>query len=115
MWSYSGLRQHIRTNIPILCNPWLRCIYHTMATYHLPLTDGQTTWEYNKRTLCPSSFYTKNSNIGSGAAGYISLEKIFQVFQPRIFKTLQLFVINSKRLGGYNQWVRFFAQHSRIF
>jgi hypothetical protein len=31
------------------------------------------------------------------------LRKDFQVFQSEIFKTLQLFVLNSKRLGGYTQ------------
>ena len=34
----------------------------------------------------------------------------FQFFEQLKFKTLQLFVPNSKRLGGYTQWVHFFLQ-----
>jgi hypothetical protein len=42
MWSYSALRQHIRTNILILCGLWPRCLYHTTVTYNLPLTNKHT-------------------------------------------------------------------------
>ena len=36
----------------------------------------------------------------------------FQFFEQLRFKTLQLFVPNSKRLGGYTQWVHFFLRKS---
>ena len=29
-------------------------------------------------------------------------------------KTLQLFVLNSKRLGGYTQWVHFFKKYTPL-
>jgi hypothetical protein len=85
IWCYSALRQHIRTNIPILCGPWPCCLYHTTVTYNLPLTYKQTlktsvTWVYYRRTLCPSSFWKKNPDIDSGTAGYISSEEIYQFF-----------------------------------
>jgi hypothetical protein len=82
MWSYSALRQHIRTNILILCGLWPRCLYHTTVTYNLPLTNKHTlktsaTWIYYRRTLCLSSFWKKNPDICSGATGYISSKEIF--------------------------------------
>ena len=46
--------------------------------------------------------------VGSGAAGYISSENAFKFLQKGITdKTLQLFVLNSERLGGYTQWMHF--------
>ena len=36
----------------------------------------------------------------------------FQSFEQLRFKTLQLFIPNSKRLGGYTQWVHFFFRKS---
>jgi hypothetical protein len=56
----------------------------------------------------PSSDY-KYSDIGSGATGYISSEDVFLNFFDKELqdKTLRLFVPNSKRLGGYTQWVHF--------
>jgi hypothetical protein len=41
MWRHSAHEQHIQTNIPTLCNPWLCCIYRTTVTY-LWQTDRQT-------------------------------------------------------------------------
>jgi hypothetical protein len=43
----------------------------------------------------------KNSERCSGAARYISSEEFFSFFLQTKFKTLQLFVPNSKRLRGY--------------
>ena len=38
----------------------------------------------------------------------------FQFFEQLRFKILQLFVLNSKRLGGYTQWVHFFFKKAHI-
>jgi hypothetical protein len=53
--------------------------------------------------LNPNADY-KYSDTGSGAAGYISSGDVFKTLCQEITeKTLQLFVINSRRLGGYTK------------
>jgi hypothetical protein len=42
------------------------------------------------------------------------LRRDFSVLRLRIFKTLQLFVPNSKRLRGYTQWVPFFSEKVHV-
>ena len=49
-----------------------------------------------------------NLDICPGAAK----EEVYGSIEQLRFKTLQLFIPNSKRLGGYTQWVHFFLQKS---
>jgi hypothetical protein len=52
-------------------------------------------------TSCQSSNTNSGWIVGLGAVGYISSEDVFKFLRKRIAgKTLQLFVSNSKRLGG---------------
>ena len=98
--------KHIRKNIPTLYNSWPNIIYSQLPPYNY-IWQQQTTWEYAK-TLHPSSFWIKEPRYtleGCNRRG-------FQFFEQLRFKTLQLFVPNSKRLGGYTQWVHFFLRKS---
>ena len=81
---------------------------HSTTTIQLYLT----TADYQR--ICQdhvSEFFLNN------ARGYY--RRGFQFFEQLRFKTLQLFVPNSKRLRGYTQWVHFFlkksAYHSEDF
>ena len=60
------------------------------------------------------AFEFNHEKLG-GSTGYISSGDIFFNF-PRKFseKTLQLFVPNSKRLGGYTQWVHFLKKYTPL-
>jgi hypothetical protein len=58
-------------------------------------------------------FLKKEPGYRLGGCRIHILRRDFLVLQLKIFKTLQLFVSNSKRLGGYTQGVH--AHHSRIF
>ena len=117
--------KHIRENIPTLYNPWTKGIYTQPPPYnyiwqqqtlHLKAADStsessrlyiwqqQTTREYAKIPY-PSSFWRM-------LGGYIKGSS--QFFEQLRFKTLQLFVPNNKRLGGYTQWVHFFFKKAHI-
>jgi hypothetical protein len=89
-WEQRGCKSQ-RSPYPELFNPdeskkvAKANLYHTMVTYKLPLIDRQTlktsaTWVYHRRTLCPSSSWKKNPDIGPRAVGYISSGEIFQFF-----------------------------------
>ena len=121
--------KHIRKNIPTLYNRWTKGVYtqppphnYTWQQQTLPLKAAdsisesnrlyiwqqQTTRGYDK-ILYLSSFWRMLGGCNRGS---------FQFFEQLKFKTLQLFVPNSKRLGGYTQWVPFFqksAHHSKEF
>jgi hypothetical protein len=63
----------------------------------------------------PSKFLTteKNSDVCSGAAGYISWEETFSFFNQSSRSSNFLSQI-SKRLGGYTQWVQFFFKKLHV-
>jgi hypothetical protein len=70
------------------------------STYFLTSSQTITPASLNIFFTDPSADY-KYSDIGLEAAGYISLEDAFKFLWEGIAdKTLQLFVPNSKRLGG---------------
>ena len=104
--------EHIWKNIPTLYNSWTNSIYSQPPLYNY-IWQQQTTREHAK-ILYLSSFRIKEPRYMLGGCN----RKGFQSFEQLRFKTLQLFVPNSKRLG-YTQWVHFFlqksAQHSEDF
>ena len=51
-----------------------------------------------------------NLDICSGAA----TREVYSSFEQLRLKTIQLFISNSKRLGGYTQWVHFFLQKAHV-
>jgi hypothetical protein len=65
-------------------------------------------------TSDPTSDYFNSKKIPGfrlGGCGIHVLRECFLFFSRNfVEKTLQLFVPNSKRLGGYTQWVHFFAK-----
>ena len=95
--------KHIRKDIPTLYNSWTNNI-HTQPPPYNYIWQQQTTREYAK-ILYPSSFWIM-------LGGYN--RRGFQSFEQLRFKTHQLFVPNSKRLGGYTQWVYFFFKKAHI-
>ena len=105
--------EHIRKNIPTQYNPWTKGIYTQPPPYNY-IWQQQTTREYAK-ILYPSSFWIKEPGYMLGDCD----TRNFHLFEQLRFKTLQLLVPNSKRLGGYTQWVHFFIQkracHSEDF
>ena len=86
--------EHIRKDIPTLYNSWTNNIYTQPPPYNY-IWQQQTTREYAK-TLHPSSFWTKEPGYMLGGCN----RRGFQFFEQLRFKTLQLFVPNSKRLIG---------------
>ena len=115
--------EHIRKNIPTLYNSWTNIIYSQPPLYNY-MWQQQTTREHAK-ILYPSSFRIKEPGYmlrGCNRKGFQSFEQLrfktglqqkrFSVTWTTQNKDPQLFVPNSKRLGGYIQWVHFFLQKS---
>ena len=99
--------KHIRKDIPTLYNSWANDIYTQPLPYN-HIWQQQTTREYTK-TLHPSSFWVKEPGYTLGGCNRRGFSALLNNIR---FKTLQLFVLNSKRLRGYTQWVHFFLQKS---
>ena len=100
--------EHIRKNIPTLYNSWTNNIYTQPPPYNY-IWQQQTNREHAK-ILYPSSFQIKEPGYMLKGCN----RKGFQSFEQLRFKTLQFFVPNSKRLGGYSQWVHFFFKKAHI-
>jgi hypothetical protein len=70
-----------------------------------------------QKVLYPSFYYKKEPGQMLGGCRVHTLRRGFSSFSKH--KTLQLFVSNSKSLGGYTHWVHFFlkksAHHSKDF
>ena len=71
----------------------------TLNHHHTTTSDNSRLPENMPRPCTRVLSEQKNPNICSGAA----TGEVFSSFEQLRFKTLQLFVSNSKRLGGYTQ------------
>ena len=80
----------------------------TLNHHHTTTSNNSRLLENMPRPCIRVLLEQNNPDICSGAA----TGEVFSSFEQLRFKTLQLFVPNSKRLGGYTQRVHFFLQKS---
>ena len=76
-------------------------IAFTLDHHHTTTSDNSRLPENMPRPCIQVLSEQKNPDICSGAA----TGEVFSSFEQLRFKTLQLLVPNSKRLGGYTQWI----------